>query len=140
MNDSRIAYFALCIMVMGFVIYVHYGNIFDKNIRKPPKQVRTSAMIEGAFTGLLIAVGVMTFITNNYLGVILFGLGLLWFFITINIYLAKKWVRPVLLILSIIRCFTIFGIIFSLPTMYLLYKPQSSSNFFNNVEADRYES
>ena len=136
MNLEKIAGWSFIVLALCSMLYLQFASFSRKSDVKPPTSIKLSVVIEGFFGTLLIGFSILLYYENPLLGLFLFIVALTWFYVTINVYMAKKWAKIAILILSGIRCMTLVGIIFSLPTMYLLYKPRFTSDFFNNVEVN----
>jgi len=115
-----------CSIIQFVVIY------YDTEIKQPPFTIRIAGCIETAFGAILICIGLfIDFVENNFTIAIFFILlGFVWIYISVCLYKARNWARLICLSLSIIRIFTIFGLIFSIPSICLLYYPKAANDFF----------
>jgi len=104
-------------------------------VEDPPKAVGVAGLLEAVF-GTMVW-GALWFPYPKYerfIGIFVMFLGLFWICVAVSLYKGSKVGRTICLILSILRIPTIIGAFFSAFSLYLLYVPQKSKDFFNKVK------
>jgi len=124
------------LIILSIILYILYQYITVRYLvvlEDPPKPVGIAGMLEGAF-GVLVCAPIWFIHENNFLLLFFLILCLFWICVVVSLYRASKVGRTICLILSILRIPTVIGAVFSALSLYLLYVPQESKDFFNKVK------
>ena len=124
------------LIILSIVLYVLllYVTVTYMIVpEEPPKPVRIAVLLEGSF-GILVCAPIWFIHENNFLLVFFLLLCLFWISIAVSLYRASKAGRTICLILSILRIPTVIGAVFSALSLYMLYVPRESKDFFNKAK------
>ena len=104
----------------------------------PPNPVRVAGIMEVAFGTIVLGSGVYLYDPKDiFAGIFCMLLGLFWIGVAVSLYNASKVGRTICLVLSILRIPTIIGAFFSALTLYKLYVPQESKDFFDKAKKEK---
>lgn len=134
----RIIMNRLILIIGGIVILGILSDVLDTIIsriskERPPRLVRITEKIEMVF-GVAVLISSIYFIyieEATLVACVCIAIGLFWLLIALGLYLGNNWARTISLILSILRLPTIVGILFSLPSVYLLFFTKQSKAYFS---------
>ena len=128
-------------------IYISLLFLAQHMFRKasdPPKCVRTAVRTEGVFATLIFLPAFIkwtmydiSIISPQLFYVIFFNLiGLFWFVLVYSLFHGRMWAKKTCLVLSVVRCFTIVGIPFSLISIISLRNKEVGDFFISKSLLD----
>jgi len=127
-----------------FASIYYAAGYLSQEVVKPPSSVRFAGEMEAGFGTVLYLLAIWVLTTEYSAGykvllcLLLNAFGIMWFIVGVQILKSSRTARRISILLSILRIFTIIGILPSFISIYLLYFKDSSKQFFreNRVLSD----